>query len=146
MVLCPSSVVNYFFSSQTAGPILTKLGRNVPWEVLFKNLFTEFDSIKNCGCQATKWNFFKQLFKIVSSGTTGPIFSSMVEGQQAIVMVLCLWCVRPSVHLSVRKLFLQKASPGFLPKFTRMFLRWSSFKFLQIIVFHEEFWSLWQPK
>ena len=33
-----------------------------------------------------------------------------------------------------------------LPNFTGMFLRWSSFTFLQIIVFHEEFWLLWQPK
>ena len=51
----------------------------------------------------------------------------------------------------VCKLFLQKTSPqklftGFLPNFTGMFFRWSSFKLLQIIVFYEEFWLPWQSK
>ena len=49
--------------------------------------------------------------------------------------------VHLSVCLSVHKFFLQKTSPqklltGFLPNFTGMFIRWSSFKFLQIIVCH----------
>ena len=48
------------------------------------------------------------------------------------------------------KLFLQKTSQklltGFLRNFTGMFLRWSSFKFLQIIVFFEEFWLPWRSK
>ena len=53
--------------------------------------------------------------------------------------------------IAVRELFLQKTSPqklltGFLRNFTGMFLRWSSFKFLQIIVFYEEFWLPWQSK
>ena len=64
------------------------------------------------------------------------------EGQRAIVMALYLSCVC--------KLCLQKTSQkvlnGFLPNFKGMFLRWSSFKFLQIFVFHEEFWLPWQPK
>ena len=55
-----------------------------------------------------------------------------------------------SVGVCVRKLFLQKTSQklltGFLRNFTGMFLRWSSFKFLQIIVFYEEFWFPWQSK
>ena len=56
-----------------------------------------------------------------------------------------------SIDACTRKLFLQKTSPqklltGFLPNFTEMFLRWSSFKFLQMIVFHEELWLPWQPK
>ena len=51
----------------------------------------------------------------------------------------------------VPKLFLQKTSPqklltGFLRNFTVMFLRWSSFKYLQIIVFYEEFWLPWRSK
>ena len=67
--------------------------------------------------------------------------------------------VRPFVHLYVHfsmracvcKLFLQKTSPqklltGFLQNFAGMFLRWSSFKFFQIIVFFEEFWLLWRSK
>ena len=65
----------------------------------------------------------------------------LAEGQQAIVMALCLSCVPSSVLVSVcsslrwsvGKLFLQKTSPQklltrFLPNFTG--------KFLQIIVFH----------
>ena len=56
--------------------------------------------------------------------------------------------VRPSVcssvHVCIRKLFLKKTSQkvltGFLQNFTGMFCRWSFFKFLQIIVFFEEFW------
>ena len=52
----------------------------------------------------------------------------LAEGQQAIVMALCLSCVHPFVRAGVRKLFLQKTSPqklltGFLPNFTRMFHR-----------------------
>ena len=68
----------------------------------------------------------------------------LAEGQRAIVMALGPSCVRSSVSACVHKLFLQKTSPqklltGFLQNFTGMFLRWSSFKFLQIIVFYEEF-------
>ena len=87
----------------------------------------------------------------------------LAECQRAIVMALCPSCVRPLVRSSVRpsvrpsvcacvrKLFLQKTSPqkqltGFLRNFTGMFLKWSSFKFLQIVVFYEEFWLLWQSK
>ena len=73
----------------------------------------------------------------------------LAEGQRAIVMALCPSCVRPFVRPSmracVRKLFLRKTSPQklltrSLRNFTGMFLRWSSFRFLQIIVFYEEFW------
>ena len=67
---CPTSVVLYASStislniifSQTAGPIWTKLGWNVPWEVLFKS-WTESDSIKNSGCHGNGMEFFKQFFK-----------------------------------------------------------------------------------
>ena len=76
--------------------------------------------------------------------------ASLAKGQQAIVMALCPSCVRQSVHTSVNSSFKntspQKLLTGFLPNTTGMFLRWSSFKFLQIIVFHEEFWLPWQPK
>ena len=56
--------------------------------------------------------------------------------------------VRAFVRACARKLFLQKTSPqklltGFLRNFTRLFLRWSSFKFQQIILFYEEFWLPW---
>ena len=75
----------------------------------------------------------------------------LAEGQRAIVMALCLSCGRLSIRVCVRKLFLQNTSPqklltGFLRNFTGMFLGWSSFEFLQIIVFYEEFWLPWQSK
>ena len=74
----------------------------------------------------------------------------LVEGQRAIVTALCLSCVRQFVRACFRKLCFQKPSQrlltGFLPNLTRMFLRWSSFNFLQIILFHEEFWLPWQLK
>ena len=63
------------------------------------------------------------------------------EGQRAIVMALCL-----AASVNFYKSFPQKLLTGFLPDFTGMFHWWSSFKFLQMIVFHEEFWLLWQPK
>ena len=37
VVSCVSSTISLNISTQTAEPIWTKLGRNVPWEVLFKN-------------------------------------------------------------------------------------------------------------
>ena len=60
------------------------------------------------------------------------VFSS-IEGQRAIVMVLCPSYVRPFVRAWIRKLFFQKTSPQkpltrFLPNFTGMSLRWFSFK------------------
>ena len=87
------------------------------------------------------------------------LLAPLAEGQRAIVMALCPLCVhssvcafiRPCMHVWVRKLFLQKTSPQklltlFLRNFTGMFLRWSSFEFLQIIVFYEEFWLPWRSK
>ena len=50
-------------SPQTTGLIWTKLGRNVLWEVQFYKLFTEFGSIKFCGCDGNQMEFFKQFFK-----------------------------------------------------------------------------------
>ena len=46
----------------------------------------------------------------------------------------------------LQKISPQKLSTGFLRNFTGMFLRWSSFKFLLIIVFYEEFWLPWRSK
>ena len=74
----------------------------------------------------------------------------LAKGQRAFVMALCPSCIHSFVHACVHKLFLQKTSQklltGFLRNFTEMILRWSSFKFLQIIVFYEEFWLPWQSK
>ena len=76
VVRCPSSVVNNFFnifSSQTAGPIWTKLGRNVPWEVLFKNCSQNLIPSKTLVAMAMKLNFLGNSLKLFSSGTVGQI-------------------------------------------------------------------------
>ena len=71
---CPSSVVRrqQFFKHQlllTAGLIWTKLGRNVPWEVLFKNCSQNLIPSKTLVAMATKWNFLANSLKIFSSET-----------------------------------------------------------------------------
>ena len=81
MVMCSSSVLRRasspislnIFSSQNAGPIWTKLGRNVPWEVLFKNYSQYLIPSKTLVAMATKWNFLSNSLKIFSSGTAGRI-------------------------------------------------------------------------
>ena len=126
------------------------------WRLLA--LYRHKEILVNSSLKATKKNGLEQSQKIrwAIQGHLGPlvlltslnIFTS--TGQCAIVIALCLSCVRPFVRACICKLFLQKTSQklltGFLPNFTGMFLRWSSFKFLQIIVFHEEFWLSWQPQ
>ena len=54
---------------------------------------------------------------------------------------VCHGSVHPSVHALVNSSFkkLLKLLTGFFTKFHRNILRWSPFKFLQIIVFNEEF-------
>ena len=64
--------LNSFFS-QTAGPIWTKLGSNVLWEVLFKNCSQNLIPFKTLVAMATKLNFLSNSLKISSSGTTGLI-------------------------------------------------------------------------
>ena len=76
--------------------------------------------------------------------------ASYCHGIVSVVHLAVRLCVCPCIRLCVRKLFLQKTSQklltGFLRNFTGMFLRCSSFKFLQIIVFYEEFWLPWRSK
>ena len=83
--------------------------------------------------------------------STGRRPASYCHGVVSVVCPSVSPSVRACLGVCVRKLFLQKTSPhkpltGFLPNFTGMFLRWSSFKFLQIIVFYEEFWLPWRSK
>ena len=74
VVMYPSSTISLnIFSSQTAGPIWTKLGRNVPWEVLFKKCSQKLIPSKTLVAMATKLNFLSNSLKIFSSETTGPI-------------------------------------------------------------------------
>ena len=76
VVMCPSSVNTIslnIFSSETDWPIWTKLGRNVPWEVLFKNCSQNLIPSKTLVAIATKLNFLCNSLKIFSSETTGPI-------------------------------------------------------------------------
>ena len=77
VLMCPSSVVCRpssvvrrasstislnIFSSQTAGPIWTKLGRNVPLKVFFKTCPQNWIPSKTLVAMATKLNF-KQFLK-----------------------------------------------------------------------------------
>ena len=74
VVMCLSSTISIsIFSSQTAGPIWTKLGRDVPWQVLFENSSHNFIPSKTLVAMATEWNFLSNSLKIFSSGTAGPI-------------------------------------------------------------------------
>ena len=121
-----------------------------------KNLFLQKTSQKlltgilpNFTGMFLRWSSFK-------------FFQIIVFYEEAIVIALCPSCLCPSVRPFIRsfirssvhackKLFLQKTSPqklltGFLRNFTGMFLRWSSFIFLQISVFYEEFWVPWRSK
>ena len=67
VVMCPSSTISLnIFSSQTAGPIWTKLGRNVPWEVLFKSCSQNLIPSKTLVAMATKLNFLSNSSKIFS--------------------------------------------------------------------------------
>ena len=60
-----SSTISFnIFSSQTAGPIWTKLGRNVPWEVLFKKYSQNLIPSKTLVAMATKLNFLSNSLKI----------------------------------------------------------------------------------
>ena len=81
IALCPSSVVHHgsttislnINSSQTTGPIQTKLGRNVPWVVCFKKYFQNMIPSQTLVAMATKWNFLRNTLKIFSDETAGPI-------------------------------------------------------------------------
>ena len=56
------STISLNIFSQTAGPIRTKRGRSVPWEVLFKNWSQNLIPSKT-GCHDNEMEFFKQFFK-----------------------------------------------------------------------------------
>ena len=66
VVRCPSSVVNNFFKhlflpNHTAN--LDQTWQECSFGGPLQKLFTEFDSIKNCGCHGNEMEFFKQFFK-----------------------------------------------------------------------------------
>ena len=111
MVLCPSSVINYFFSSQTAEPILTKLGRNVPWEVLFKNCSQNLIPKKTVVARQQNGIFLSNYLRL---SPLEPLVGFLAPWQKA--SKLLLWCcvcrasvrlsIRPSVNSSFKKLLL----------------------------------------
>ena len=73
---CPSSVMRrqQFFKHQlllNRWANWTKHGRNVPWEVLFKNCTQNLIPSKTLVAMATKWNFLSNSLKIFSSETAG---------------------------------------------------------------------------
>ena len=63
VVRCPSSTISLNIFSQTAGPIWTKLGRNGPWEVLFKTCSQNLIPSKTLVAIATKLNFLSDSLK-----------------------------------------------------------------------------------
>ena len=71
MVMCPLSIVRCesstislnIFSSQTTEPIWTKLGRNVPLEVLFKTCSQNLIPSKTLVYHCNEIEFFKQFFE-----------------------------------------------------------------------------------
>ena len=108
-----------------------------------QNIKVSFQRVENIFGKGENAGFHHFLFPTMFlKGFLAPL----AEGQRAVVMALCPWWVCASVNFFFKKKSLQKLLTGFLPYFTGMFLRWSSFKFLQIIVFHLEFWLPYQPK
>ena len=81
------------------------------------------------------WNIEQLVF---SSTGWRPV--SYCIGVVSVVRPFVCQSVFLSERVCIRKFFLQKTflkqMTGFLQNFTGMFLRWSSFKFLQIIVFY----------
>ena len=69
--------------------------------------------------------------------STGQRPASYCHGIVSVIRLFVCPCV---CKLCLPKTSPQKLLTGFLPNITGMIHRWSSFKFLQIIVFHEEFW------
>ena len=66
VVMCPSCVVNNFFKHFLLPNRWANLDQT--WQECslggpLKNLFTEYDSIKNSGCHGNEIEFFKQFFK-----------------------------------------------------------------------------------
>ena len=68
-----STISLNIFYCQTAGPIWTKLGRNVPKKVLFEICSQNLIPSKTLVAMATKLNFLSNSLKIFSSATVGPI-------------------------------------------------------------------------
>ena len=144
----------FFFSLNVFYPVEDKfdifsniqyVGKGLKAGLTFSYIYTHFHIEENFFWK-TLWRKVKLL--IMSNFA---FLAQLAEGQRAIVMVLCPSCICPFVLACVHKLFIEKTSPqklltGFSPNFTGMFLRGFSFKFLHIIVFHEEFWLPWQPK
>ena len=60
-------------SPETAEPIRTKLGRNVLWEVLFKDCLQILIPSKTLVAMVMKWNFLVNSLKVFSTGIAGPI-------------------------------------------------------------------------
>ena len=66
VVMCPSCVVNNFFKHLLLPNCWANLDQT--WQECslggpLQKVLTEFDSIKNSGCQANEIEFFKQFFK-----------------------------------------------------------------------------------
>ena len=140
---------------------VAKLKKNYPsreWSKLSKTWEKLFEKEKNT-CNK-HFSLFPQCFVVHECFQIGIVYcfvvrftgrrpASYFHGVVAVVPLSDRQSVCPCVRLSVNSSFKktsQKLLTGFLQNFTGMFLRWSSFKFLQIIMFYEEFWLPWQSK
>ena len=128
------------FSSQTAQPIWTKLGRNVPWEVLFKNCSQNLIPSKTLVAMVIKWNFLSNSLKISSPGIAGPILELFHRNVPWVnLFKKCLRNFDPSINMALvnggflhymdMRKFLKKSSSlkllsRFWNIFTGMFLGW----------------------
>ena len=72
-----SSILLNISDEITARLIWTKLGRNVPWEILIKNL-KEFDS-KSLAAHGNQMDFLCNSVKVASPGTVGQILGNHME-------------------------------------------------------------------
>ena len=68
-----SSTISLNIFSHMAGPIWTRLGRNVPWDVLYKKCSQNLIPSKTLVAMVMKWNFLSSSSKISTSGTAGLI-------------------------------------------------------------------------
>ena len=94
-----SRISLHISSSQNIRTIWTKLGRNVPWEVLLKNCSWNLIPSKTLFAMATKWNFFKQFFPPATAGSILKEFHRNVPWMT--LFKICLRNLDPSINMAL---------------------------------------------
>ena len=104
VVICSTCIVNNFFKHlpQTAGPVWTKLCKNVPWEILFKSCSQNLIPSKILVAMATKLNFLSNSLKIFYSESPGPILKSFHRNVPCVTLFKnCLQNFDPSINMAL---------------------------------------------